>query len=44
MDQWLAVQFQEQVVGPLLAGPSAVAVAVLAAAAGMVVWERRLGR
>jgi len=44
LDQWLAVQFQEQVVVPLFAAPPAVAVVVLAAAAGMFVRVRRLGR
>jgi hypothetical protein len=40
LDQWLAVQFQEAVLGPLAAGPRAMFVAAVAALA-VAVRERR---
>jgi len=40
LDQWLAAEFQQAVVGPLLAGPRGLLVAALAALA-VAVRERR---
>jgi hypothetical protein len=44
LDEWLAGQFQQAVLGPLVAGPRAMFVAALAALAVAVREQRRRAR